>query len=241
MSVTILAHHRAADGRFAKGHSGNPTGRPKGARNRATVLAEQLRDAGPELLADATRRALGGDAVTLRSLLHYLLPKPGDATVDLGLAPGAERNAEAVFDATVRAVADGVISPADALRIGRLVALRARVAERAARLRLRATKSARPPSGLHSPAESRSKRPRPNPSPRARAGGEQPRSAAACREGFGTGISAPQPLALAPRPRAVPVPDLYFPSYSMHRPRAALRASTALGDGRLRLSQSPAI
>jgi Family of unknown function (DUF5681) len=34
---------RMALGRFAPGQSGNPAGRPKGARNRMTVFAEALR------------------------------------------------------------------------------------------------------------------------------------------------------------------------------------------------------
>jgi hypothetical protein len=142
MSVTALADHRAPDGRFAKGRSGNPAGRPKGARNQATVLAEQLEEAGPDLLARAVRRAFDGDAVTLRALLGHMLPRPGDRTVELDLPPGAETDDDAMFAATFRAVADGVISPADALRIGRLVALRAKIAERTLRLKLRMAREA---------------------------------------------------------------------------------------------------
>lgn len=35
---------RDADGRFAKGYSGNPAGRPPGTRNKATEAAELLLD-----------------------------------------------------------------------------------------------------------------------------------------------------------------------------------------------------
>ena len=35
---------RTADGRFAKGHSGNPVGRPPGLRNHATRMAELVLD-----------------------------------------------------------------------------------------------------------------------------------------------------------------------------------------------------
>jgi len=42
MYLAARAEPRAADGRFAPGHSRNPAGRPKGARNRATLIAEAL-------------------------------------------------------------------------------------------------------------------------------------------------------------------------------------------------------
>jgi hypothetical protein len=43
---------RDPDGHWRQGHSGNPRGRPKGARHRATILAEQLMQ-GDELLLSA--------------------------------------------------------------------------------------------------------------------------------------------------------------------------------------------
>ena len=46
---------RDADGRFLKGHSGNPHGRRPGSRNKATEAAELLLDSEAETL---TRRAV---------------------------------------------------------------------------------------------------------------------------------------------------------------------------------------
>ena len=46
---------RDANGRFRKGRSGNPRGRPTGIRNKATQAAEELLDGEAEAL---TRRAV---------------------------------------------------------------------------------------------------------------------------------------------------------------------------------------
>ena len=53
-------------GRFQKGRSGNPAGKPKGARHRATLAAEALLDGEAEALTrKAIELALAGDrAVT---------------------------------------------------------------------------------------------------------------------------------------------------------------------------------
>ncbi|MBX6369213.1 MAG: hypothetical protein IRZ04_14590 [Rhodospirillales bacterium] len=219
MSVTVLAAHRSPEGRFVKGCSGNPAGRPKGARNRATVLAETLEEAGPALLADATRRALGGDGVTLRALLHHLLPRPGDPTVELDLAPGAERDDEAVMDAVARAIADGAISPADGLRIGRFVALRARLRERALRLRLRAAREA----GRTARAPSGKTEARPVSDlyfSRKTVSNAEKEAAAAGADAAAKGAAPRAPAGRPPEGEAVPpVSDLYFSARSLSAAR----------------------
>ena len=52
---------------FTKGHSGNPNGRPKGARNKTTLAAQMLLDGEAEAL---TRKvidmALEGDLVAIK-------------------------------------------------------------------------------------------------------------------------------------------------------------------------------
>ena len=46
---------RGADGRFLPGSSGNPNGRPRGSRNRASLLVETLLDGRIPALAAAPR------------------------------------------------------------------------------------------------------------------------------------------------------------------------------------------
>src|SRR4051812_10753106 len=119
---------RTPEGRFAPGRSGNPAGRPKGSRNRATILAETLAASEDRtLLRLLLDRAHGGDQVALRFVLARLLPRPRPEPARLDLAEGAEADSAAAHAATVRAVADGEITPEEGAAIGRLLAAKAPV------------------------------------------------------------------------------------------------------------------
>ncbi len=62
-------------GRFVKGQSGNPNGRPKGARGKATMIAEALLDGDAEkLMRKAIELALAGSEPCLRLCLERILP-----------------------------------------------------------------------------------------------------------------------------------------------------------------------
>src|SRR4051794_16780063 len=92
---------RDTNGRFVPGQSGNPAGRPKGARNRATVLAEFLEDGEAGILVRRyIQRALNGDPIALRVCFERLVANAGPAPIELDLAPGAESNPAAVMTAT---------------------------------------------------------------------------------------------------------------------------------------------
>src|SRR5262249_55882214 len=59
---------------FQKGESGNPAGRPRGARNRTTMLLQKLLEADGEALArKAIDLAKGGDLVALRMCMDRLM------------------------------------------------------------------------------------------------------------------------------------------------------------------------
>jgi hypothetical protein len=101
---------------FAPGHSGNPGGRPKGARNKATVLAEQLLDGESEaLIRKAIDKALGGDTAALRLCLDRVLPPRRGRLVTFEL-PTIEtaKDACAASSAVLAACANGELSPAEA-------------------------------------------------------------------------------------------------------------------------------
>ena len=101
---------------WPKGKSGNPTGRPLGARNKATIFAEQLFAGEAEALTrKAIELALKGDTTALKLCLERVVPPQRDRTVTFDLRP-----TETVADASkaisdvLKAVSEGCLTPAEA-------------------------------------------------------------------------------------------------------------------------------
>jgi hypothetical protein len=108
---------------FLKGRSGNPEGRPRGARNAATVIAEELLDGEAAII---TRKAIDlakeGNPVALRLCLDRLLPPRRDRPVAFPLPPlKSTADAVAAQAAIVAAVADGNLTPAEAAELSSLI------------------------------------------------------------------------------------------------------------------------
>jgi hypothetical protein len=60
------------DGRWEKGQSGNPAGRPRGARNKRSLIEEaMLAVAAERIAADIARRARSGEAAALAVLAGW--------------------------------------------------------------------------------------------------------------------------------------------------------------------------
>ncbi|HJU19640.1 MAG TPA: DUF5681 domain-containing protein [Stellaceae bacterium] len=114
---------RRADGRFAKGCSGNPAGRPPGLRNRAIRAVETLLDGEAEnLTRKAVALALDGNPAALRLCLERLLPTRRDRPVPLSL-PALRQAADVgeALDMITAALSAGEITPGEALALGRFV------------------------------------------------------------------------------------------------------------------------
>ena len=110
-------------GKFGAGQSGNPSGRPKGARNQATRAIEALLDGEAEALTrKAIEMALHGDGPALRLCLDRLCPPRKDRPVPFAL-PAIATAADAVkaSAALVAAVAEGELTPSEAADFGKLV------------------------------------------------------------------------------------------------------------------------
>jgi hypothetical protein len=108
---------------FQAGQSGNPGGRPKGSRNRATLALESLLDGEAEALTrKAIELALGGDMTALRLCLDRILPPRKDRPVVFSI-PVIQTAADAKMAsaALLSAVAAGSLTPSEAAEVGKLV------------------------------------------------------------------------------------------------------------------------
>ena len=73
MSKPKLQETKTIKGRWAKGTSGNPAGRPTGSRNKATLYFEELLDGqGEALIKKAVELSLKGDTTALRLCLERI-------------------------------------------------------------------------------------------------------------------------------------------------------------------------
>jgi len=107
---------------FTPGVSGNPDGRPRGARNRTTLAIEALLEGQAEALTQrAIAMALEGDGPALRLCLDRLAPARRDGPVSLALPPiRSAEDAVVASAAVLEAVAAGDVTPDEA---GRVMAL----------------------------------------------------------------------------------------------------------------------
>jgi hypothetical protein len=108
---------------FPRGRSGNPRGRPLGARNAATVLAEQLLDGEAEvLIRKAFQKAKQGSVPALRMCLDRILPPRRERPVRFKLPGlGSAEDASKAMEAITVAVACAELTPAEAGELSRLV------------------------------------------------------------------------------------------------------------------------
>jgi hypothetical protein len=111
---------------------GNP-GRPKGARNKRTLLAEQTMAEDLEGVARAVVAAAQDcDMAAARIVLDRLAPVRRGRPVHFDLPAGTDAaGLSAAFDAVLIAVADGQITPEEAASVATLLEARRKAAETA--------------------------------------------------------------------------------------------------------------
>ena len=108
---------------FEKGRSGNPAGRRRGSRNRATLAAAvPLEGESEALTRKAVELALAGDPVALRLCIERILPVCRERAVRLAL-PAIEgaSDVSAAANAVTSALARGALTPGEAERIAIVV------------------------------------------------------------------------------------------------------------------------
>jgi Family of unknown function (DUF5681) len=122
---------RDSKGRFRKGQSGNPAGRPPGVRNKATETAEMLLDGEADALTrKAVELALDGDSTALRLCLERIIPPRRGRPVRLGLPPvRTAADLGSTMAAITTAAAEGAITPGEAAELARVVEIFVRATE----------------------------------------------------------------------------------------------------------------
>jgi hypothetical protein len=116
---------------FQPGQSGNPAGKPKGARNAATLAAEALLDGEAEALTrKCVELAKGGDTVAIRLCLERILPARKSRSVAFDL-PDVNQAADLVpaFAAVVQAMAAGEIAPDEAMTVAGVLEMKRKAIE----------------------------------------------------------------------------------------------------------------
>jgi len=106
-------------GHFKPGQSGNPAGKPKGARHKTTLAIEALLEGDAEAITrKAIEMAKGGDATAIRMCLERLAPPRKDAAVCFTLPPiKTISDAVEASSALLAAIADGDVTPDEGSRI----------------------------------------------------------------------------------------------------------------------------
>jgi hypothetical protein len=97
-------------GRFQKGQSGNLQGKPKGTRNRTTILAQNLLEGEAEaLVRKVVQLALDGDLTCLRICLERLVPPKKDAPIEIDLPDiGAVADIPKLFSVLTAKLREGI-------------------------------------------------------------------------------------------------------------------------------------
>jgi hypothetical protein len=120
-------------GRFVPGASGNPRGKPQGARNRAISALETLMGNSAEDVAMAVIKAAeGGDTAAARLVLERVMPARKDSPIAIDL-PAMDSAAGLVEagQAILAAVASGEITPNEADALMSLIERQRRIVETA--------------------------------------------------------------------------------------------------------------
>ena len=106
---------RKQRGGFKPGKSGNPSGRPKGARNRATLAAEALlQGEAKEVTQTCIERAKAGDSTALRLVMERICPPIRERAIRVDLPPVTSvADLALALCGIMEAVAAGEITPGE--------------------------------------------------------------------------------------------------------------------------------
>lgn len=108
---------------FQPGKSGNPKGRPKGSRNKASIAVDDLLEGQADKITQkALEMALNGDTVALRICMERICPprKERPINIDMPLLKTAADTVSAMAH-LIEQVCAGDITPEEAAKVGSLI------------------------------------------------------------------------------------------------------------------------
>ncbi|MCM8594869.1 DUF5681 domain-containing protein [Accumulibacter sp.] len=113
------------------GQSGNPKGRPKGSRNRVTLVALAAMEEGADAIArKVVEMAKGGDISAARLVLERLVPPAKERPVAISLPDTGSADGVAQAQAAIlQAVAAGDLLPGEAATLSGIVEARRKALE----------------------------------------------------------------------------------------------------------------
>ena len=108
---------------FQPGQSGNPAGRPRGSRNKSTVIVEKLLDdSAGKLTTAAITRATGGDPAALRACLDRVAPRLRHRPLDFEMPPLVTlADTPVAINAIAQGLAQGELDREEAVALMRAV------------------------------------------------------------------------------------------------------------------------
>lgn len=112
-----------AKGKYKKGYSGNPRGKPKGARNKSTLAAEALLEGSLEKICRKIEgEALNGNMQAAKMILERFLPPRKDRCIEIDL-PSIDTFEDALnaVEFIFNAVGKGKITPSEGELLARMV------------------------------------------------------------------------------------------------------------------------
>jgi hypothetical protein len=131
MSVENSKQKKPANGRWAKGTSGNPAGRPPGSRNMSTTFFQELLSGqGEAIIQKGIELSLQGDTRALSICWDRLLPAQKERAIELPLPSITDvQSVSAALASVVGAVGEGRITPGEAECLAHVLETQMRVVE----------------------------------------------------------------------------------------------------------------
>lgn len=109
--------------KFKKGQSGNPKGKPRGAKNKSTLAAEKLLEGSLDRICKKIEEeALCGNMQAAKMILDRVLPCRKDRVIQIDLPQiNTNKDVLSAIGYVVRAVGNGEISPSEGESLSRTI------------------------------------------------------------------------------------------------------------------------